>query len=145
MWKVYNVNVKESQPFLYYRLNGNGVLTNVYDEKNPKPTEGRSVWTKNGWVWLKGIITIQTWCIPNWFVNKEDIESCFEEQIRGIVEQYYKDKDYKKHNMFLFTKIKQIGYCDIGIALIEAKGKLKDRNEKMENYITRINNLRVFL
>jgi len=43
---------------------------------------------------------------------------------------YYKNKDFRKYNMFLFTKIRQVGYSDIGISLWEAKGKLKDRNKK---------------
>jgi methionine synthase II (cobalamin-independent) len=57
---------------------------------------------------------------------------------------YFEDKYYEKYNLFLFTKIRQTGYSEIGIGLIDAKSNIKNVNEKMEDYLKRIVKLRIF-
>jgi hypothetical protein len=113
MWKIYNINLKENQPFIFYIKYKK--LINICDEINPKSPDHQFIWTKNGWIPIQNYKFKNNTYVSNWFINKEDIEDCFKEQIREMTRLYFEDKYYEKYNLFLFTKIRQTGYSEIGI------------------------------
>ena len=140
-WKVYDIFLKEYEPFIFYK-NGDK-LVNICNKKFPRPHNGVLLWQPdNTFTRINNPKMTESITFPTWLAEKGDADKSLESQIPAYIDVLYQMQYFDGWNIFLIRKFRPDWYDEVAMGAWKAIGT--KRNRKIEHLIKRIENLRVF-